>query len=134
MRTRKLVNVLFVVAGVVCVGLGILGMFLPLLPTTPFLLLAAFCFGRGSERLHQWLLNHRWCGKYITNFRNGLGLTVRQKVTAILVLWLSILNAAWWMGDRLWVIMLLASVACGVTIYLLRLNTYSGDQSIEQAG
>ena len=133
MRIKKLVNGVLVCAGVLCVGLAVLGIFLPLLPTTPFLLLAAICFARGSERLHGWLLNHRWFGEYISNWRSGNGLTIRQKVIAISVLWLSIVNAAWWVGDRIWIRLILAAVACGVTIYLLSLKTSNGDVPVDQA-
>jgi uncharacterized protein len=130
MKIKKLINGLLVAAGVMCVGLGILGMFLPLLPTTPFLLLSAFCFARGSDRLYQKLLNHRVCGKYINNYRNGVGFTIREKVTALTVLWLSIVNGAWWLGDRIWMKVLLAAVGCGVTIYLVRIKTNSGEEPV----
>ena len=69
-----------IVLGFVAVGLGTLGIFLPLLPTTPFLLLAAYLFARGSDRWHQWLLGHRHLGPYIHAFRNKTGLTKKQKL------------------------------------------------------
>ena len=71
---------LYMAAGFVAVGLGIVGIPLPLLPTTPFLLLAAFCFARGSQRWHDWLMAHRVFGPYITAFREKRGLTRRQKL------------------------------------------------------
>lgn len=69
-----------VAIGLLMVALGVAGIFLPLLPTTPFLLLAAYLFARSSERLHRWLLNHRHLGPYIHAFRNRSGLTRVQKV------------------------------------------------------
>ncbi len=70
----------FLGSGVLMVALGTAGIFLPLLPTTPFLLLAAYLFARSSDRLHRWLLNHTHLGPYIHAFRNKTGLTRTQKV------------------------------------------------------
>jgi len=75
------------VAGVLAVLLGILGIFLPLLPTTPFLLLASACFARGSVRLHRWLLSHPTFGKYIANFEAGHGIPLKGKIVATVMLW-----------------------------------------------
>ena len=73
--------------GVLAVLLGILGIFLPLLPTTPFLLLASACFARGSVRLHRWLIGHRVFGKYIANFEAGHGIPLKGKIVATIMLW-----------------------------------------------
>ena len=73
---------LYNVAGCSCVGLAFLGLFLPLLPTTPFLLLAAFCFSRGSERLHGWLLGHRTMGPIIRDWNERRVIRPRVKVLA----------------------------------------------------
>ena len=76
-------------AGMICVGLGALGILLPGLPTTPFLLVAAYCFARSSEHFHDWLLDHRWFGSYVRNFEEGRGMTRPAKATTLLVMWLS---------------------------------------------
>ena len=70
---------LYIASGFVCVALGVAGIPLPLLPTTPFLLLAAFCFARGSERWHHWLMTHPVLSPYILAFRDKRGLTRGQK-------------------------------------------------------
>lgn len=102
---------ILVVAGVVCVVLGSLGLILPLLPTTPFLLLAAFLFARGSDRWHRWLMSHRHLSPYIHAFRGKKGLTTAQKVrigASFTVLFgvsiyfvpngtIKLLLAAWWL-------------------------------------
>lgn len=75
------------VAGSVCVGLGVVGIFVPVLPTTPFLLLAAACFVRGSPRLHRWLLSNRRLGPYVSGFVDGRGMPARAKRLSILTLW-----------------------------------------------
>ena len=79
------------VAGAIAVLLGILGIFLPLLPTTPFLLLASWCFARGSDRLHGWLLSHRVFGEYLRNFEAGRGIPLKAKIVATVMLWGSLL-------------------------------------------
>jgi hypothetical protein len=69
----------YITSGFICVALGVAGIPLPLLPTTPFLLLAAFCFARGSQRWHHWLLTHPTLSPYILAFRDKKGLTPGQK-------------------------------------------------------
>jgi uncharacterized membrane protein YbaN (DUF454 family) len=78
------------VAGIVCVGLGAAGIVLPVLPTTPFLLLAAACFVRSSPRLHAWLLGHRRLGPYVAGFLGEAEMPPRAKRVAIVTLWLFI--------------------------------------------
>ena len=82
---------LYIAAGVLALLLGILGLFLPLLPTTPFLLLASWCFARGSDRLHGWLLSHRVFGEYLRNFEAGRGIPLKAKIVATVMLWGSLL-------------------------------------------
>ena len=65
-------------------------MFVPVLPTTPFLLLAAICYARSSERFYHWLLNNRWFGEYLKNYREGRGIPLREKTLTVLALWLTI--------------------------------------------
>jgi uncharacterized protein len=76
---------LYIVLGFIAVGLGLLGIPTPILPTTPFLLLAAFFFARSSQRWHDWLIGHRIFGPYINAFRRKQGLTRGQKIRIALV-------------------------------------------------
>lgn len=115
---------ILIFVGTVCVGLGVLGMFLPLMPTTVFLLLAAYCYSRSSERFHNWLLTNRYLGKYISSYKSGKGISVRQKISTITVLWLSIGVSIWLLAASFWPTMLLAAVAIGVTVHLLWIKTY----------
>lgn len=114
---------LLIFAGTLCVGLGVLGMFLPLLPTTVFLLLAAYCYSRSSERFHNWLLTNRWCGSYIKNYKSGKGISARQKLSTIATLWLSISVSMWLVGG-FWIDLLLCAIALGVTIHIIMLKTH----------
>lgn len=117
-----MIRVLFNILGTVSLGLGVLGIFLPLLPTTPFLLLAAFCYVRGSPRMHHWLLSHRMLGPYIRDFQSGRGIPLRTKVIALGLMWLSLAFSAWVMPIP-WARWLLLIPGIGVTIYLIRTPT-----------
>ena len=114
---------LLLVAGTLCVILGVLGIFLPLLPTTPFLLLAAAAYARSSEKFYDWLINHKWFGEYIQNFRSGKGIPMRAKIKAIVVLWISIAFSMIYATDILWVRLVLGSCGLGITIFLIRFPT-----------
>ncbi len=80
--SRQIIRLLYLLAGLLCVLLGLIGVVLPLLPTTPFLLLAAFCFSRSSERLHQYLLNHPWFGQLIRDWENHGVIPFKAKLLA----------------------------------------------------
>lgn len=114
---------LFFTAGLLCVLLATLGLVLPLVPTTPFLLLAAACFLRSSERFHNWLINHRIFGSYIRNYREKGGLTLRHKIVSITVLWVVILYSTFFALPIVWLIPLPLLVAAWVTRHLLKMPT-----------
>ncbi|MFH1689762.1 MAG: YbaN family protein [Candidatus Eisenbacteria bacterium] len=129
-RARKW---LLLPAGVLAVGLGIAGAFVPLLPTTPFLLLAAACFARSSDKHYEWLMNHRWLGAHIRNYREHKATTKRVKVVTLALLWGSIGYAVIVVADGWAVRALLLSVAVGVTIHVLSLRVVAGDVTPEVA-
>ena len=122
-KSRDLKKKLLIVAGSLCVALSILGMVLPVLPTTPFLLLAAICYERSSPRFYNWLITNRWFGRYIKNYREGRGIPLREKLFTLAVLWASIIYGAFFVTDNLWIRIVLISVATGVTIHLTRVKT-----------
>lgn len=115
----------YIVLGWVCVILAILGVFLPLLPTTPFLLLAAFCFSRSSKRFHEWLINHPWFGDYIRNFQEGRGMTMRSKIWSISLIWLSIGSSAFFFVSSTLLQLGLLLIAASVSGYLMSRPTYN---------
>lgn len=124
-------KVILIVAGTVFVSLGVLGIFLPLLPTTVFLLLAAYCYSHSSERFHDWLLNNRWCGAYIRNYKDGKGISVRQKASTILILWASISFSLWVLAAGFWLNLLMFVIAVGVTLHLVLLRTYRPEAELK---
>jgi hypothetical protein len=120
---NPLTRVLLIAGGTLSVALAVLGLFLPVLPTTPFLLLAAVCYARSSERFYHWLLTNRWFGAYIRNYREGRGLPLWHKVLAISLLWLTIGYAVLFVAPQWWVKGILLGIAAGVTIHLLKTRT-----------
>jgi uncharacterized membrane protein YbaN (DUF454 family) len=109
------------VSGFLATALGVLGIFLPVLPTVPFLLLALACFARSSERFYNWLLDHARFGPIIRPYINGQGMTRASKVKAIALVWASISLSAFYLVELDWVRWLLILISCGVTLYLLKL-------------
>lgn len=118
---------LLVICGTLSLLLGAVGIFFPVLPTTPFLLLSAACYARSSVRLHSWLLNTRIFGSYIRDYQEGRGVSLRHKIAALVLLWLSIGYAAGFAVSRTWLRLLLLGIAAGVTIHLCKLKTRKGD-------
>lgn len=108
--------------GLFFTGLGIVGVFLPILPTTPFLLLALWFFTRSSERLKHWLLTNKLCGRFINDYYSGRGIPLRVKLYIITLLWATILLSIYFV-DMKAVQLLLFAVAVGVTIHVARFKT-----------
>jgi len=110
--------------GVVAVALAVIGIFVPILPTTPFLLLAAFLFGRSSPRFYAWLHTNRWFGTYLANYRAGRGLPQREKVLTLVALWAAILLSVALALSSWWPRGVLLLIAVAVTVHLIRIPTY----------
>ncbi len=110
-------------AGILCVAIGAVGVVVPVLPTTPFLLLAAACFARSSDRFYIWLMNHRWFGPTIRDYRERRGITRTTKVVAIVILWGSIAISSFLALDSWLPRLVLTVVAVAVTVHLLTLKT-----------
>jgi hypothetical protein len=118
-KTRKW---LLQICGLAAVGLGVVGIFLPLLPTTPFLLLAAACFLRSSDRLYNWLIHHRWFGRYIRQYREHRAVSLPTKLATLLVLWITLAISAM-VIDVPWLRLVLLLVGIGVTWHVSSLKT-----------
>ena len=110
-----------VAAGSVCLALAVLGVFLPLLPTTPFLLLASACYVRSSERLYGWLMGNRLLGGYIRNFQERRGIPLRGRVITVVLLWLPLLYSVYRL-DLLWLEVLLVLMGLAWSVLILRMK------------
>ena len=106
------------IIGLIAVVLGVVGIFVPLLPTTPFLLLASACFARGSERLHRWLLTNKLFGSYLSDFEQGKGIPLRGKIMAVGLLWVS-LGYSVYLLSSVPLRLLLIAIGVAVSTYLI---------------
>jgi hypothetical protein len=118
-KSNRFIRGTLIVAGTFFLGLGILGIILPILPTTPFLLLSAACYSRGSDRLYRWLIGNRWFGKYISNYRTGKGISVKIKIVSIIMLWITISFSVFFIVTHPILRFILFIIAILVTMYLL---------------
>lgn len=123
MKKTSLRKWFLMVIGVIALVLGVFGLFIPLLPTTPFLLLAAACFFRSSNRLYTWLIHHKWFGDYIRHYREHRAITLQAKVVTLVLLWSVIGYTAFGVVAAWWLRILLGVIAVSVTLHILHLNT-----------
>ena len=120
---RPLTQRVLFVCGWTALGLGVVGVVVPVLPTVPFLLLAAACFRRSSPRWHCWLVTHPVSGRHIADYLAGRGLRPRAKILALATLWASILLSVILFVPVLALSVLLMVTAAAVSVYILRLPT-----------
>lgn len=116
-------KILLTILGILSLCLGILGAFLPILPTTPLLLLSAALFLRGNRRLYDWLLNHPRLGTYIRNFTENKAIPLRVKAVSISLLWITLLNCAVFVANHWALRLLFIALAAAVTIHILSYKT-----------
>jgi uncharacterized membrane protein YbaN (DUF454 family) len=118
----KLKDALLTAAGILLTAVGAVGIFVPLLPTTPFLLLAAAAFSAGNPRMHRRLMETRYIGEYIRNYRDGSGVSRRTKALSLAYLWLFLALSAFMMRRIPWMPFLLVAVGAAVTAHVLLLK------------
>ena len=125
---EKLKRRLLIIAGTLSTAIGIVGIFVPILPTTPFLLLAAACYRRSSQRFYNWLLNNRFIGAYVRNYIQGRGMPLKIKIITILLLWVTITCSAIFAVEDLIIRIILFIIAIGVTVHIIfiRASTKKG--------
>jgi len=122
-----LTRIVLIFCGYASLSLGIIGIFLPILPTTPFILLASACFLRSSNKLHSWLTNHSVFGDYIFAYQRFKAVSGSAKVVSLVLLWASILYSVLFVVSILWVKALLLLIAVSVSIHLIRLKTLTSE-------
>ena len=122
-------KILLAILGCIAFALGIVGIFLPLLPTTPFLLLALFLFARSSPRWRIALMKHRLLGPYIRGYASNEGLSVRTKATTLAVMWAAMLFSVVFIVRTPWLRILLLAIAVGVSVHILLKKTRKSGRS-----
>lgn len=105
-------------------GFALLGVFLPILPTTPFLLLAAACFARSSQRFYNWLMNNRLFGSYIRNYREGRGIAIPAKIFTLSLLWITMGCTMVFALESMIMRLILIAIGVGVTLHVILVKTY----------
>ena len=114
---------ILLVCGFIFTGLGLIGIVLPVLPTTPFLLLAAACFARSSEKYNNWLMTNKLFGNYLKCYLEDQGIPLKIKVSAISFLWITILISAFFFIES-WIIQtILIVIATIATIHIVSIKT-----------
>lgn len=118
------VKYFLIIIGWLSIILGVIGIILPLLPTTPFILLAATCFAKSSPRFHQWLNRHKYFGPIIEHYKSGQKIPVAARNRAIIFIWLS-LGVSMYFLNQLWSTLLFTFFGCLLSAYLIRASKVS---------
>lgn len=116
-------RVLLMILGSVVLLLGVVGIFLPLLPTTPFLLLAAALYFRSSPHLYEWLLSHPHLGTYIRNFRENRAIPRRVKIVSVSLVWITLLYCAFFVVNNIFMRLFFVALAVCITVHILHYKT-----------
>jgi uncharacterized membrane protein YbaN (DUF454 family) len=119
---RTIKKIILLVIGSIAIAMGVVGIVLPVLPTTPFLLVAAYCYIRSSERFYCWLINHRVLGVYIHNYLEHRAITRNTKIMALASLWITLpiaifLIPNWYIRGSVF------AIGICVSIHILKLKT-----------
>jgi uncharacterized membrane protein YbaN (DUF454 family) len=115
----KVIKYFILLGGFISLILGIIGIVIPILPTTPFLLLASAAFAKSSKKFDRWLLNNKILGAYIKNYREGKGLPIKIKVLTLSLLWITILISMLFLLDLIWVLIILLCIAIAVSLHII---------------
>jgi hypothetical protein len=118
-----MLRIVLIIGGCLSLALGVIGIFIPLLPTTPFLLLASYLFLKSSVRLRYWLINHKYLGSYIQNYQIHKAIPLKIKITSVILLWITILTSAFLFVDKTWLRLILIGIAIAVSLHILSYKT-----------
>ena len=123
---------IWVILGTLALGIGLVGVVIPVLPTTPFLLAAAYCYSRGSKRFHVWLTTNRIVGRYIRDYQEGKGISSHAKMITLILLWSTILISALVFVHILWVQVVMIMIALAVSYHILSIGTGKKVKTMER--
>ena len=114
---------LLIILGSISLALGVIGIFLPLLPTTPFLLLSAALYVRSSDKLYQWLIHQKYLGTYIRNFREHKAIPLRAKIISVSMAWITLTYCAISISEQIWIKAMFILLAIGISVHILSYKT-----------
>jgi len=129
---RNLKRKLLIIAGTIFTGIGVVGIFIPILPTTPLLILAAACYARSSQSFYNRLLNNRFFGAYLKNYIEGKGVPIKIKIGTIVLLWITIGCTTAFAINNPAIRIVLFIIATGVTVHIVLIKTISKEDSSEK--
>jgi uncharacterized membrane protein YbaN (DUF454 family) len=122
-RGKRIKARLLFYTGWIFVVLGFIGVILPLVPTTPFLLVATAIFYKTSPRFYNWILGNRYFGRYIRDFKEKRGIPLRVKIVALLFMWTSLLLSTFYLVPLMWVKILMLFIGIAVTVHIMNIKT-----------
>ena len=129
-KSNQIIRAILIITGTISLVLGIIGIFIPLLPTTPFLLLTAACYARSSDRFYNWLLCNKLVGNYIKNYREGKGVALNIKIITLSFLWATIIFSAFFVVSALLIQIFLIIIAVAVTVHILSIKTIKNGKRV----
>lgn len=129
MKSASISKPFLIILGWLFISLGVIGIFLPLLPTTIFFILAAWCFSKSSDKFYNWLINHPRFGKFVRNYYDKRGMPARSKIIAITMMITTISLSAIFFTQSIIVRIILFFLALGISIYIISLNSIKEDAS-----
>ncbi|MCL2289491.1 MAG: YbaN family protein [Bacteroidetes bacterium] len=125
--SEKIRKTIYIISGTISLILGTIGIFLPLLPTTPFYLLTAWLYMQSSEKLYNKVMSNKYFGTIVRNFQEDKAISLKTKIITVSMLWITILLSAFLAVSAWWVRLLLFAIAIGVTIHILSYRTKKGN-------
>ena len=128
---KNIIKITLIILGIISLIFGTLGIILPVLPTTPFILLSAACFIKSSSRVHNWLIRNRIFGGIIKSYTNKDGIPLATKIYALSLLWISIILTISFFAHKSLVRVIILTAASYVTLYLIRVKTYHKNENIK---
>lgn len=115
---------IYLVIGTISLIIGIVAIFIPILPTTPFLLLSSYLYFKSSKKAYEKLINSKLIGEYIKNYQEKKGIPIKVKISTITLLWLSIISSILFFVKKWYVKLPLFTVGVLITIHILKIKTY----------
>ncbi|HWO96748.1 MAG TPA: YbaN family protein [Bacillus sp. (in: firmicutes)] len=130
-KINKIKRYILMFLGTASLIVGVAGIILPLIPTTPLLLLAAICYGKSSDKLYRWLLNTKFLGSYIRAYQEGKGIPLKAKVTSVMILWLTAGYSIFYLVPLILVKFILLLVVIYISYFILSRKTAEREKRVE---
>lgn len=128
---KKIKRIIYIIVGFISLGLGCIGIIVPILPTVPFLLLTSFCFVRGSEKFNNWFINSKIYKKYLEGFTKNKMMTIRSEIILLTFVTLFLFISMWFSNNLVVSIVLLVLIICKYLYFIIFIKTVSKKEYVE---